>query len=73
LDDALANPDPTIRIAAAQALGFFGLRAKASAPKLLLLSDPAHEPDDRVRHAATDSLQKIAPGEIPAPSTRKSG
>ncbi len=65
LEAALDNPDPVIRAAAAQTLGFFGPRAKASAPRLIQLTDPAREPDDRVRHAATDSLQKIAPGEIP--------
>jgi hypothetical protein len=68
LTDSLDSADPAIRAAAAQALGFLGARAKASAAKLLELTQSSHEPDDTVRLAATNAWQKITANAIPASS-----
>jgi HEAT repeat protein len=68
LEDALEDPNPSVRIAAAQALKFLGPRAKSAAAKLTEHTLIANEPNEQMREEAASALKKIVPAETSAPT-----
>jgi HEAT repeat protein len=62
LTQALHDPRPEIRCAAAHALEQFGDQARSAQPALLSL---LNDTDDRTRYVATNALRNIAPKALP--------
>jgi hypothetical protein len=69
LTQILKDPDPSVRIAGAEALASFGPRLKAAGPALAELAK--NDQDENVRKAAASALEQVSPASAkPSPGSK---